>query len=96
MPENTKPSTTSTAPSASPGSSGAGESNLRVLPIHVVDLGKARSGDVKDLKKGGGKLLDEVADAVYDVQLGLDENTEKNVVPVVLVVERKRKRKRRI
>jgi len=69
----------------------------RVLPIHILDVGKAKSGDVKDLKKGRGKLLDEVADTIVELEASVAESAVgQNVVPVIVVVERKRKQKMRL
>lgn len=80
--------------SSATGSTSTAESR-RALPIHILDLGRARSGDVKDLKKGRGKLLDEITDALVDVQATVDDASgREEIVPVVLIVERKRKRKR--
>jgi len=67
---------------------------LDALPIHLVDLGKAKPKDIKALKRGGGKLHQEVIEALEEIEFNLgDEAAGKTILPVVLVVERKRKRR---
>lgn len=62
----------------------------------VVNLGKVRKKRVKQLKKGRGKLMAEVTDAVAEVVDGLGEDIRgKEVVPVVIVYREKRKKRRR-
>jgi len=60
----------------------------------VVDLGKASGSRVRKLRKGGGRLMQDVADAVAELRrsAALPEHSH----PVVVVVERKRKRRRRL
>lgn len=62
----------------------------------IVDLGKQRPKRIKQLKRGEGKLWDEVVDVVEEVsaQLG-DELNGKTIVPVILVYRKKEKRKAR-
>jgi Family of unknown function (DUF6200) len=84
-------SSTPSRPSAS--ASAPAEPELSSLPVHVLDLGKAKSSEVKDLKKGRGKLFDEISDTLLDLELASDAAKSGSVVPVVLIVERKRKRK---
>lgn len=80
------------ATDAAPGSEA--EANLEALPIHLVDLGKAKSKDIKALKRGGGKLHQEVIDALEEIEFNLgDEAAGKTILPVVIVVEKKRKRR---
>jgi hypothetical protein len=90
MAENSSPATTSSRSSEGTNPDGT---DARVLPIHIIDLGKRKSGDVKDLKRGHGKLLEEVGDALEDADLGLDQVTQQDVVPLIIIVERKRKRR---
>jgi hypothetical protein len=60
----------------------------------LVDLGKAKSKDIKALKRGGGKLHQAVVEAIGDIEANLGEATAgKTVLPVVVVVERKKKRR---
>jgi hypothetical protein len=73
---------------------GKREAPFEALPIHLVDLGKAKPKDIKALKRGGGKLHQSVVEALGDIELNLGEDAAgKTVLPVVIVVERKRKRR---
>ncbi len=61
----------------------------------IIDLGKQKTKDLKDLKKGGGKLWDEVLDVVDEVKDMLGEEAEgKVLVPVVMICQEKRKPQR--
>lgn len=91
-----------TNPAEPPGPSGAtpagtaGPTETRTLPLHVVDLGTEKGSAVRDLKRGRGKLLDEIADTVADIEASIaDEAVAKNLIPVVMIVERKRSRKKK-
>ena len=65
-----------------------------VVPI-VLDLGKVKRKQIKKLKRGTGPLLDEVHEAVAAVHQELaDEGGSRELVPVVLLYERKRKKQR--
>jgi hypothetical protein len=58
----------------------------------IVDLGKTKRKKVKQLKKGRGSLLDDVQDALQEVATSLGEQASgKQLVPVVLLYQRKRK-----
>lgn len=61
----------------------------------VVNLGKQRRRVVKQLERGEGPLMTEVAEVIDEVrtQLG-DEMKGKILVPLVMVCRQKRKRKR--
>lgn len=60
----------------------------------VLDLGKASRKRVRQLKRGQGRLLEDVQDALTEVTATLGEQAEgKQIVPVVLMY-RKRNRKR--
>jgi hypothetical protein len=60
----------------------------------IVDLGKQRPKRIKQLKRGRGKLWNEVVDVIEEVsaQLG-DEVDGKTIVPVVMVYRKKSKRR---
>ena len=61
----------------------------------VVDLGKQRRKRIKDLKRGRGKLMDEVADAVAQVRASLGAAAQgRQLVPVVFVYKQKGKRRK--
>lgn len=62
----------------------------------VYDLGKAKRGQIKDLKRGHGKLVGEVNELIEQVRSTLNESGhEGQIVPIVVVYRRKTKRKRR-
>lgn len=66
-----------------------------VTPV-VVDLGKVKRKHVKRLKRGEGKLADEVLDVLDEVVAELGDELEgATLVPVVMVYERKPKQRRR-
>jgi len=86
--------TSAGAPKEDPrGTPKSGES-FEALPIHLVDLGKAKPKAIKQLKRGGGKLHQAVVEAVGEIEFNLGEEAAgKTVLPIVVVVERKRKRR---
>ena len=62
----------------------------------IIDLGKQKKWALKSLKKGKGKLWDEVFEVVEEVKdrLGADADG-KVLVPIVMIYREKPKRKRR-
>ncbi len=63
----------------------------------IVDLGKQKPGKLKDLKKGEGELWDEALNVVEEVKEMLGEDAEgKVLVPIVMLYEKKPKRRARI
>ena len=66
-----------------------------ISPI-IVDLGKKRRKTVRSLKRGSGKLLTEVNQAVDEIRTQLGSESEgKELVPVVLIYQRKQKKRKR-
>jgi len=64
---------------------------MQELPI-VIDLGKKGRKQIKALKRGSGKLREEVVDATAEVMSRLGVEAQgKEVVPIVVVYERKRR-----
>lgn len=61
-------------------------------PLHLLDLGEASAGAIRELKRGRGELVDEVARALEQVHalLGSDA-VGKAILPLVVVVEKKKK-----
>ncbi|HEX9330271.1 MAG TPA: hypothetical protein VF896_00205 [Anaerolineales bacterium] len=61
----------------------------------IIDLGKQKSRALKSLKKGEGKLWDEVLEVVEEVKdmLGTDADG-KVLVPIVLLYREKPRRRR--
>lgn len=71
------------------------DSSEPVPPI-VIDLGKTRRRKIKDLKRGRGKLADEVQDVVARVRDDLGPSAQgKQFIPIVIIYKRKAKKKRR-
>lgn len=67
----------------------------RILPPLVIDLGKTRRKRIKRLKRGRGKLAREVQQVVAEVSASLgDEAHDKEIIPVVVIYRRKRKKRR--
>jgi hypothetical protein len=67
-----------------------------VTPV-IVDLGKAKRKKIKQLKRGDGPLMEEVLDVLDEVANHLGEELEgKTLVPVVMIYEKKGKKKRKI
>jgi hypothetical protein len=58
-----------------------------VQPI-IVDLGKQKKKRIKDLKRGEGKLMDEVMEVVAQVEDKIDADG-KVIVPVVVIYRKK-------
>jgi hypothetical protein len=58
-----------------------------------VDLGKKKKKQIRNLKRGRGPLLEDVADVVEKVRASLAEQLAgKELVPVVIVYRQKKKR----
>jgi hypothetical protein len=67
---------------------------LEVTPV-IVDLGKRKRKQIKNLKKGSGKLLAEVAEVLSEVRSNLGSDLDGGqLIPVVLIYKRKSKRRR--
>jgi hypothetical protein len=61
----------------------------------ILDLGKTKRKNIKDLKQGRGKLLGDIEDAMKEVSTSLgDQADDKHLIPVVLVYRKKAKRRR--
>lgn len=66
-----------------------------ITPV-VVDLGKVKRKHVKRLKRGTGRLADEVLDVMDEVVDLLGEELEgATLVPIVMIYEKKPKKRRR-
>jgi len=73
---------------------GASHEMTGVAPV-IIDLGKEKKGRIKDLKRGRGRLMAEVAAVLGEVRAGLgDDADSKQLVPVLLIYKQKRKRRR--
>jgi hypothetical protein len=64
-----------------------------ITPI-VIDLGKKKRKQIRALKRGSGKLMDEVAEVLNQVRGNLGTDVDmKNLVPVVMVYRQKDKKR---
>ena len=72
----------------------AEETTEMAQPI-IVDMGKQKAKKVKDLKKGKGKLWDDVLGVVDEAKEMLGAEADgKVLIPVVILYEKKPKRSR--
>ena len=61
----------------------------------IIDLGKQRASTLKELKKGEGKLWDEIFDVVDEVKEMLgDEANGKVLIPIVMLYKEKSRSRR--
>ena len=61
----------------------------------IIDLGRQKSGSLRELKKGEGRLWDEVLDVVEEVKEMLGAEAEgKMLVPIIMLYQEKSKRRR--
>jgi hypothetical protein len=58
-------------------------------PPIIVDLGKRKKKDIKQLQNGGGKLLDEVTECIQELIVSGSCSAEAQ--PIVLIVREKPK-----
>jgi hypothetical protein len=71
-------------------------SSSTVINPVVIDLGKAKASKIKDLKRGGGKLMQEILEATEHAKASMGAASEqKEFVPVVLIYKKKRKNRLR-
>ena len=65
-----------------------------VTPI-VIDLGKKKRKQIRALKRGSGKLMDEVAEVLNRVRDSLGTEADlKHLVPVVMIYRQKDSKRR--
>ncbi len=66
----------------------------QVAPI-ILDLGKKKKRAIKGLKRGRGRLMDEVEQTIEEVRAGLGADAaNKEIVPIVMIYQKKRKRQK--
>ena len=71
-------------------------SHIQVVTPLVIDLGRVRRKRIKALKKGKGKLMNEVLDVLDEVAVNLgDEAEDKTFVPIIMVYNKRNKKKKR-
>lgn len=66
-------------------------SSAAARPV-VVDLGKRKRRLIKELRQGGGPLMDEVMETVRQVRAELGEGARAQT-PIVILYERRRKKR---
>jgi hypothetical protein len=67
--------------------------NAEMAPI-IIDLGKEKKKRIKDLKRGRGRLMNEVAGVINEARMNLGSEADgKEFIPVILIYRKKRKRK---
>lgn len=65
-----------------------------ISPI-IIELGKTKRRVIKRLKRGTGKAMDEVQQAIAEVRASLGpEGPNREIVPVVLIYRKKTRRSR--
>lgn len=71
------------------------DSSTEMTQPVIIDLGKQKRSSLKDLKRGEGKLWEEVFEVVDEVKdmLGADADG-KVLIPVVMLYEKKTTRRR--
>ena len=71
----------------------AADQNASVPTPVIVDLGKKSKKAIRRLKRGTGRISAEVDEAIHQVRLRLnDEDQNKQIIPILLIFERKRRR----
>lgn len=69
--------------------------NQAISPV-IVNVGKKRRKAIKSLKRGRGRLMDEVSQVISEVRAGLAPGEEsKELVPIVVIYQKKSKKRRR-
>lgn len=64
-----------------------------VTPPIILDLGKTSRKSIRQLGEGSGKLVADVQDAVAQVTASLgDQANGKQLVPMILVYQKKRRK----
>ena len=59
----------------------------------IIDLGKKKKKVIKRFKRGRGRVMDEVQQAIEDVRAGMGNEAEgKELIPVVLIYRKKQRR----
>jgi hypothetical protein len=67
--------------------------NAEIAPI-IIDLGKEKRKRIKDLKRGRGRLMNEVAGVINEARINLGAEADgKEFIPIILIYRKKRKRK---
>jgi hypothetical protein len=66
----------------------------QIAPI-ILDLGKKKKRQLRDLKRGRGRLMDDVEETLEEVRANLGAQAQdKELVPVIMIYKKKSKRRR--
>lgn len=68
------------------------QDNQEITPV-IIDVGKASRKKAKQLKKGKGPLAEQVAETIQQFKAQLGEESVQGVLPVILLIEKKPKKK---
>lgn len=72
------------------------KAEAETLSLTFLSVGKKKKRALKDLKRGRGRLMDEVEQTLEEVRDGLGASASgKEIVPVIILFREKQKRKRR-
>jgi hypothetical protein len=72
------------------------KAEAETLSLTFLSVGKKKKRALKDLKRGRGRLMDEVEQTLEEVRDGLGSSaSSKEIVPVIIIFRQKQKRKRR-
>ncbi len=59
----------------------------------ILDAGKTSRKNIREVRQGRGKIMDDVQDAVSEVTASLGDQADgKQLIPVILVYSKKRRR----
>jgi len=74
---------------------GSAEKTTEMTQPVIIDLGKQKARNLKELKNGEGKLWEDVLDVVEEVKEMLGEDAEgKVLLPIIMIYREKPKRQR--
>jgi hypothetical protein len=69
------------------------DQNVPSPPPVIVELGTKSKKAINNLKRGTGRIMDEVEEAIEQVRSRLpDADRNKQILPIVLIYRRKRRR----
>lgn len=71
------------------------QTTTQVTPPIIIDMGSQKAKNLKELKKGEGKLWEDVQEVVDQVQEQLGERVQgQAILPIVILYEKKASRQR--
>ena len=73
------------------------EVGIEVTTPVIIGMGKTKKKHIKRLKKGKGRLMDEVVDVLDEVAEELGDDLDgKVMVPIIIVYKEKKKKRSRL